>query len=97
MVKAGRPKDVDTSSLSYFVTGGDKCSEAILKNLREQLPGTIIFQCYGQSEVAGLMTSFKPNYPYEISLLDQKLDSVGIPLPGFSLKVKYCWFYFFSI
>lgn len=88
MLDAGRPNVVDTSGFLVFFTGGDKTSRHNLQRLCEQLPGTVIVQVYGESEVGGLITAFKHYDSHQVSLLEQKFISVGASLPGFRLKVN---------
>lgn len=92
MLKEGRPEEADTSSLLCLLTGGDKSSETTIKRLRENFPGTIILQGYGQSEVAGPITQYRHSNSYQLSLLHNKPSSVGPVVRGFSVKVSSCTF-----
>lgn len=87
MIKVGCHEMLDTISLRTLLTGGDALLEPYYKGLRDLLPSTIIYQNYGQSEVAGIVTIFKTKDPKERLLLSNKPNSSGTPVPGFSYKV----------
>lgn len=87
-LKYDRPDGIDTSSLWSLLVGGGAISEPHLKELRDLLPGTFVFQCYGQTEVSGPLNLFKTNDVKESLLLYHKPNSAGTPVPGLSYKVK---------
>lgn len=87
MIKVGRPEKLDTTSLWTVLTGGATLSEFYLKKLRDLLPGTFIFQGYGQTEAGGILTLFKTRDAKERMLLYNKPNSVGTPFSGISYKV----------
>lgn len=88
MYKAGRPENITTASLlDLIIGGGPLCDEYILK-LREVLPGSNVVLAYGQTEVAGLLTAFKPASRKDVLLLNQKPGSCGRILPGVEYKVR---------
>ncbi|RZB38699.1 4-coumarate--CoA ligase 1-like, partial [Asbolus verrucosus] len=87
MCKAGRPEDIDTSSLLTMLTGGGIFTEKLLLILRDLLPGTYISQAYGQTEVAGVLTCFKLNDVKDSLLLHYKPSSCGRPIKGISYKI----------
>lgn len=89
MLRAGRPDGIDTTSLWALMNGGGSVSELHLKEIRDLLPGTFVFQAYGQSEVAGILTLFKTNEVKESVMLYYKPNSAGTPVPGLTYKVKY--------
>lgn len=88
MKKAGRPVALNTTSLRTVTTGGVSIPEYHLKELRDLLPGTLVYQSYGLSETAGAVALFKPNDLKENLLIRRKPNSVGTPAPGLSYKVK---------
>ncbi|XP_074034975.1 luciferin 4-monooxygenase [Leptinotarsa decemlineata] len=87
MVKAGRPDHLDTTSLWTCFTGGAALSEKYVETLRDLLPGCFVFQVYGQSEVAGILTQFKTNQVRDCLYLHQKPRSVGVAVAGFKYKI----------
>nr|XP_023026911.1 luciferin 4-monooxygenase-like [Leptinotarsa decemlineata] len=87
MVKAGRPDHLDTTSLWTCFTGGAALSEKYIETLRDLLPGCFVFQVYGQSEVAGILTQFKTNQVRDCLYLHQKPRSVGVAVAGFKYKI----------
>lgn len=69
------------------MVGGGSISEPHLRELRDLLPGTFVFQCYGQTEVAGQLTLFKTKDVRESLLLYYKPNSAGTPVPGMTYRV----------
>lgn len=88
MVESGRPKSVRATSLSVIITGGAMVTTNLLQKLRKLLPGKYIFQAYGQTEVIGYITLFKVRDEKEVQMLNEKSQSVGTPVPGFTYKVE---------
>ncbi|VEN41287.1 unnamed protein product [Callosobruchus maculatus] len=54
--------------------------------MRDLLPGTFVFQLYGQSEVAGALTMFNTRSVKDLLLLDKNPSSVGKVIPGIRCK-----------
>lgn len=88
MKKAGRPVHSNTTSLRTLTIGGNSISEQHLKELRELLPGTLVYQSYGLSETGGAVTLFKPNVLKDNLLICRKPNSVGPLAPGLRCKVS---------
>lgn len=88
VLRVGRPDGVNTSSMLCCLTTGSTVSAKNIKKFRDLLPGTNVFQLYGQTETAGPVTGFGSKQPNRSLLLYQQPSSVGIPIPGFSYKVS---------
>ncbi|KAG5877740.1 hypothetical protein JTB14_005975 [Gonioctena quinquepunctata] len=89
MVKVGRPKGLDITSLQLFLTGGAPMPENITLKLRNLLPETIVLQAYGQTEVAGPLTLFKVNDLKESLYSQYKPKSVGVAVGGIKFKIVH--------
>ncbi|XP_030753772.1 4-coumarate--CoA ligase 1-like [Sitophilus oryzae] len=87
MIAAGRPDDIDTSSLTGLVTGGALFFSNKLSELRDLLPGAFVFQAFGMTEVSGLSTIFNLNKTKDRLLLHYRPASCGRPVPGFNYKI----------
>ena len=87
MIKAGKPEKVDVSSMREFVIGGASMSVEFLRKLRAMMPGTKVFQGYGQTETCGLATTFKSNRPADLLRIENKPSSCGRPINGLICKV----------
>lgn len=87
MCKAGRPDNLDTTSLLCLATGGGNLSETYLNALKDYLPGTFLTQMYGQTEMAGTITAYDMCSVRDAILLHQKPTSCGRPIKGISYKV----------
>ncbi|CAH1119888.1 unnamed protein product [Phaedon cochleariae] len=87
MVNLGRPDGLDTTSLWSCMTGGAAISEKCLADFRDLLPGTFVYQVYGQSEVAGIISLFNTYEVKESLYLHYKPRSVGLVAPGLRCKV----------
>lgn len=87
MYKEGRPENITTASLLDLIIGGGPLSGDYILKLREVLPGSNIALAYGQTEVAGLLTCFKPASRKDVLLLNEKPGSCGRILPGVEYKV----------
>nr|CAH7742818.1 unnamed protein product [Callosobruchus chinensis] len=87
LIACGRPENLDTSRLHTCVSGGAATSETLMKEIRDLLPGTFVFQMYGQSELAGAITMFNASSVKDVLLLDKKPSSVGKVIPGICCKV----------
>ncbi len=64
----------DLSSLEKLQYGASTMPVPILRELRERLPGSRLYNCYGQSEIAPLATVLRPE-----ELTEERLASVGRP------------------
>ncbi|KAL1517921.1 hypothetical protein ABEB36_001620 [Hypothenemus hampei] len=87
MLHFGRSEGLDTCALQVMITGGGHCSNDQLFTLRDMLPGTFVFQCYGCTEVAGAISMYNLNKVNDRLLLYHRPSSCGRPLPGFTYKV----------
>ncbi|CAG9855968.1 unnamed protein product [Phyllotreta striolata] len=87
MIKAGRPDNINTTSLWCFLIGGASIQQKYLLDLRENLPGTFVFQGYGQTEVAGILSFFNTSKVKETLFLHYKPKSVGLIVPGTKYRV----------
>lgn len=78
---AGRPFPYDIHLLKYFGFGGSKVSGVTLKKLLTAYPGIQLWQGYGMTEAAPLITKCS-----KISL--EKLDSVGKAIKGVKISIE---------
>ncbi|GLC80311.1 class I adenylate-forming enzyme family protein [Lacrimispora brassicae] len=78
---AGRPVPYDIHLLKYFGFGGSKISGATLRNLLNAYPGIQLWQGYGMTEAAPLITKYT-----KTSL--EKLDSVGRAIKGVKIFIE---------
>lgn len=76
----------DTSSLHTVLVGGSSMSKEKLLQLRSALPNTNVNYVYGMTENHGFCTQFHP--VEDRDLINEKIDSVGRGLPGYSYKVN---------
>jgi len=74
--------DYDLSSLRYVTQAGGAMSPALTQRLRHALPRTSIVIMYGQTEATARLTYLPPQR------LDDKLGSVGIPVPGVKIETR---------
>lgn len=87
MLQAGRPDGVDTNSMLNVIIGGGPLGENHVLALRDLLPGTNVALAYGQTEIAGLATGFKPHCRQDVILMVDKAGSCGRPVPGATYKI----------
>lgn len=88
MCHEDRPEGVDTTSLLEVMTGGGPLSTKYVYQLRDLLPGANIAQCYGQTEIAGAITSFNSRRRKDVLLAYHKPSSCGRPIRGVWYKVR---------
>jgi long-chain acyl-CoA synthetase len=72
----------DLSSLRYLTQAGGAMPPALTQRLREALPRASLFVMYGQTEATARLTYLPPER------LDEKLGSVGIPIPGVRIQIR---------
>lgn len=77
----GRPIPYDIHLLKYFGFGGSKISGATLRKLLNVYPGIRLWQGYGMTEAAPLITKNTSTGP-------DKLDSVGKAIRGISIFIE---------
>lgn len=78
----GRSISYDITSLRYFGFGGSKAPDGTLKRLSTFYPHIRFWSGYGMTEASPLIAQ-----PFR-ELPADKLDSVGIPLPGVSVYLE---------
>lgn len=88
MYKAGRPEGIDTTSLTDMIIGGGSLNADYINKLKDLLPGTNISLGYGQTEVTGLLTIFRPKVRKHVLMLNEKIGSSGQIYPGIKYKVN---------
>ncbi|KAJ8951633.1 hypothetical protein NQ318_012303 [Aromia moschata] len=86
LVKCGKPKDIDISSLVRLSTGGAALSKKYVFALQELLPDTDIIPTYGQTEV-GILAAFQIHNKVHREYYKKNPDTVGLPVQGVSYKV----------
>ena len=74
--------DFDLTKLRYITQAGGAMPRSQIEKLRQQLPHTQVFIMYGQTEATARLSYLDP------SLLETKLGSVGMPLPGVDIEVR---------
>lgn len=88
MSNAGRPEGIDTTSLLELLCGGGILPTKHVLQLRDLLPGTNVTQAYGQTEIAGAITSFNSKKRKDILLSYYRPQSCGRPIRGIWYKVQ---------
>lgn len=78
---AGRPMPYDIHLLKYFGFGGSKVSGATLTKLLNAYPGIRLWQGYGMTEAAPLITKYT-------NTNSEKLDSVGKAIKGINIFIE---------
>jgi acyl-CoA synthetase (AMP-forming)/AMP-acid ligase II len=77
-----RLADFDLEHLRYITQAGGPMPKAHMEQLRADAPGARLYVMYGQSEATARLTYLPPEK------LDEKLGSVGIPLPGTAIEIR---------
>jgi acyl-CoA synthetase (AMP-forming)/AMP-acid ligase II len=72
----------DLSSLRYVTQAGGAMAPSMTQRVRKAIPHARLFVMYGQTEATARLTWLPPER------LDDKLGSVGIPVPGTRLEVR---------
>lgn len=72
----------DLSRLRYLTQAGGAMAPALTTRLLSVVPSARIYVMYGQTEATARLTYLPP------AMLNQKLGSVGIPIPGVSIQVR---------
>ncbi|HEY0941163.1 MAG TPA: AMP-binding protein [Steroidobacter sp.] len=72
----------DLSGIRYLTQAGGAMSPALTQKLRETMPKASLFVMYGQTEATARLTYLPPER------LEQKLGSVGIPVPGVRIEIR---------
>ncbi|MEZ5540685.1 MAG: class I adenylate-forming enzyme family protein [Pseudomonadota bacterium] len=76
-----RLADYDLSNLRYATQAGGPMTAAAIRQWRSALPHTRFFVMYGQTEASARLTYLPP------AMLDSKMGSVGVAIPGVSIRV----------
>lgn len=76
-----RLADFDLSGLRYATQAGGPMAPDLIRQLRRALPHIQFFVMYGQTEATARLTYLPP------AMLDSKPGSVGIAIPGVSIRV----------
>jgi acyl-CoA synthetase (AMP-forming)/AMP-acid ligase II len=71
----------DLSSLRYLTQAGGPMTPALTEKLRQALPHVRMFVMYGQTEATARLSYLPPDQ------LERKLGSVGIGIPGVTLRI----------
>ncbi|XP_022910019.2 luciferin 4-monooxygenase-like [Onthophagus taurus] len=87
MMKHGKPEGLNTATLYDLMVGGGPMSSENMMAFKDLFPGTNVGLVYGQTEVAGLITIFKPAVRKDIILMHSKPSSSGRPSFGMWFKV----------
>ena len=72
----------DLSGLRYVTQAGGAMSPALTRTLQQALPHVRLFVMYGQTEATARLTYLPP------AMLERKLGSVGIAIPGVQIQVR---------
>lgn len=74
--------EADLSSLRYMTQAGGPMTPSAIQQVREQVPHVQFWVMYGQTEATARLSYLPPKH------LDEKLGSVGLPLPGTELSIQ---------
>ena len=74
--------DFDLSRIRYVTQAGGAMPRPQIQALRAALPQARLFIMYGQTEATARLTYLPPDE------LDEKLGSVGLPLPGVDIEIR---------
>lgn len=72
----------DLSSLRYLTQAGGGMPPALTERVRAAFPSAALYVMYGQTEATARLTYLPP------AMLDAKLGSVGVPVPGVTIEVR---------
>jgi acyl-CoA synthetase (AMP-forming)/AMP-acid ligase II len=75
-------QEFDLSRLRYVTQAGGAMPRQQIIQLRLALPRARVFIMYGQTEATARLTYLAPDK------LDEKLGSVGLPLPGIEIEIR---------
>jgi len=81
LLAAGGVGRFDLTSLRYLTLAGAPTTRALASRLEEWLPRARIYVMYGQTEASARLSYLPPGD------LERKSGSVGIPIPGVTLRV----------
>jgi len=75
-------KDFNLARLRYVTQAGGAMPRPQIQALRAALPHSRVFIMYGQTEATARLSFLPPDE------LDEKLGSVGLPLPGVEIEIR---------
>jgi long-chain acyl-CoA synthetase len=81
LLRRSKLASMDFPALRYVQQAGGQLPPAFIQDLRDAVPGKQIFIMYGQTEATARLSYLPPQ------LLDSKLGSVGMGIPGVELSV----------
>jgi len=81
LLRRSKLTTLDFPALRYVQQAGGQLAPPFIQELRSALPGKQIFIMYGQTEATARLSYLPPQ------LLDSKLGSVGVGIPGVKLSV----------
>lgn len=87
IIRDGIPDNADTTKLVGMAVSGGGISKEKYYEAKYMFPGTMVFQWYTITEMAGPVTFFNLKDNYDKFVLHYHPSSVGKPMPGFSYKV----------
>ncbi|KAF2888325.1 hypothetical protein ILUMI_17848 [Ignelater luminosus] len=82
-----RPKHFKSDSLKDVFIGGGPLLKELLLQVRKAFPNTRVTLAYGQTEVSGFLSCFKPDNLKEVNAIPHKPTSTGSGIPGLTYKV----------
>lgn len=86
-LKLRKPENIDVTFLRHVILIGCAANENCILALRAILPYANVCQSYGQTELTGVATLFKPLDRNHNRLLKQNPASSGLPIPSYSYKI----------
>jgi long-chain acyl-CoA synthetase len=81
LLRRSKLASMEFPALRYVQQAGGQLAPPFIRELRAALPGKEIFIMYGQTEATARLSYLSPQ------LLDSKLGSVGVGIPGVKLSV----------
>jgi len=72
----------DLSCMRYLAQAGGPMSPALTRRIRSMVPNAKIYVMYGLTEATARVTYLPPDR------LDEKLGSIGIPIPGVDVEIR---------
>lgn len=87
-------KGIELPKQIVLATGGSSISVEQMENVRNALPGVLVVQCYGQTEISGTITRPSIDKVEDLMRIKTKPGSCGATIEGIWYKVCYskCFF-----
>ena len=82
LMARGKVSEYNLSRLKFSLQAGGAMPTPLIQEVREQFGGEL-YVMYGQTEATARLTCLPP------ADLDQKLGSVGLPIPGVEIKIVH--------